>query len=86
MAHMQSINQYSLLIVGLVGAALLAALLYYRRASRRVWMVAGSVVAVIFIAWFAWRPTPSDPSASLEDIKSQIGDGYPVLLEFQSPY
>jgi len=47
------------------------------------WLVLVAVTVILVISYFSLRPSAasSDPP---EEIRSQIGQGMPVLLEFQS--
>jgi hypothetical protein len=45
-----------------------------------------AVVALALLAgWAAVRPTAT-PAAAVSQVRAQIGQGLPVLLELQSPY
>ena len=45
-----------------------------------------AVVALALLAgWAAVRPTAT-PAAAVSEVRAQIGQGLPVLLELQSPY
>lgn len=82
---MQFLNQYSFLLTAVVSIGILAIVLL-RDGVRGSDLVALASLTIGFIAAF-WllRPSPSSVS-SAEQLLSQIGDGRPVLLEFQSPY
>jgi hypothetical protein len=82
---MQIINQYSLIIFGLVGL-IAAALLLMRNGKGRGRLAALAVVVLALLAgWAAVRPTAT-PAAAVSEVRAQIGQGLPVLLELQSPY
>jgi len=82
---MQIINQYSLVIFGLVGLSAVA-LVLARYGKGRGRMALLAVVAVALLAgWLAFRPTAT-PAAAVSQVRAQIGQGLPVLLELQSPY
>ncbi len=82
---MQIINQYSLIIFGLVGLIAMALVLMRSGKGRgRIAMLA--VIALALLAgWVAVRPTAT-PVAAVSQVRAQIGQGLPVLLELQSPY
>lgn len=77
------INQYSFLIFGLAGVLILA-LLLSRTGRQRVTLIALAGVALIAL-WLAVRP-PATPATAVAQVRGQIGQGTPVLLELQSPY
>ncbi len=47
------------------------------------WLVMVGLTAVLAVGYFALRPTQAT-SDQAEEIRAQIGQGTPVLLEFQS--
>ncbi len=77
------INQYSFVIFGLAGVLLLA-LLLGRTNRKRLALIALAGVALIAL-WLAVRPSAT-PAAEVAQVRGQIGQGVPVLLELQSPY
>jgi apolipoprotein N-acyltransferase len=82
---MQIINQYSLIIVGLIGL-IAVALVLMRSGKRRGRMAVLAAIALALLAgWVAVRPTAT-PAAAVSQVRAQIGQGLPVLLELQSPY
>ena len=82
---MQIINQYSLIIFGLVGL-IAVALVLLRSGKGRGRMAVLAVIALALLAgWAAVRPTAT-PAAAVSQVRAQIGQGLPVLLELQSPY
>ena len=82
---MQIINQYSLIIFGLVGL-IVVALVLMRSGTGRGRLALLAVVALALLAgWAAVRPTAT-PAAAVSEVRAQIGQGLPVLLELQSPY
>jgi hypothetical protein len=82
---MQIINQYSLLLGGLIFFSLAAFLLLRRGFNLRA-LISLVVIGFLMVAgWVLMRPTQSAETSSTE-IAAQIGAGTPVLLELQSPY
>ena len=82
---MQIINQYSLIIFGLVGL-IAAALLLMRNGKGRGRVAVLAVVTLALLGgWAAVRPTAT-PAAAVSEVRAQIGQGLPVLIELQSPY
>jgi hypothetical protein len=82
----QFLNQYSFL--WMAGALLLlVVLLLVRRKSKSGAFVALVVVAAALAgAWLLFRPTQTPLMDDAKKVQSMIGQGMPVLLEFQSPY
>jgi hypothetical protein len=82
---MQIINQYSLIIFGLV-VLIAVALVLMRSGKGRGRIAVLAVIALALLAgWVAVRPTAT-PAAAVSQVRAQIGQGLPVLLELQSPY
>lgn len=83
----QIANQYSYVLTGIFLLVLLAGLLAWRRkhfGAREAGLLL-LLVALLAGGWFVLRPKAAQP-ATVEQISAQIGQGKPVLLEFQSPY
>jgi thioredoxin 1 len=80
------VNQYSYVLSAVFLWLLLALLLLRRRAGRRRGaFILGAVALFMLGFWLVVHPVQSgspDPAA----VRSQIGAGMPVLLEFQSPF
>lgn len=83
----QIANQYSYFLMSLVLLLLMAGLLAWRRKGFHLREIGLLIVltVVLVIAWFALRPDVAAPLTT-DQIRAQIGNGKPVLLEFQSPY
>lgn len=82
----QAINQYSLLWLAL-GILGLAALLVFRRRRRATELIGFALVLVALIAiWLVLRPRQTPQVGDAAQIQALIGQGKPVLLEFQSPF
>jgi hypothetical protein len=82
---MQIINQYSLVILGLVGLIAVALVLMRNGNGRGRMAVVAFVALALLAGWVAVRPTAT-PAAAASEVRAQIGQGLPVLLELQSPY
>ena len=81
---MQIINQYSLIIFGLVGL-IAVALVLMRRQGAGAWLCWSLSRWRFLPAGWSVRPTAT-PAAAVSEVRAQIGQGLPVLLELQSPY
>jgi hypothetical protein len=82
---MQIINQYSLIIFGLAGLIAVALVLTRSGKGRGRFAVLAVVALALLVGWAAVRPTAT-PAAAVSEVRAQIGQGLPVLLELQSPY
>ncbi len=82
----QLVNQYSALWIA--GAfVLLVILVLFRQKPKTSDYVALSVVLVgLAVAWILLHPTQTPLMDDAKTVQSMIGQGQPVLLEFQSPY
>lgn len=82
----QLVNQYSALWIA--GAfVLLVALILFRQRPKTSDFVALIVVIIgLALAWILLRPTQTPLMGDAKTVQSMIGQGKPVLLEFQSPY
>jgi hypothetical protein len=80
------INQYSALWIA--GAfLLLVALILFREKPKARDFIALAVVALgLVLAWVMLHPTQTPLMDDAKTVQSMIGQGKPVLLEFQSPY
>lgn len=79
-------NQYSLFLVVLVILGVMGAFLF-RKSPRLPEIIAFIVVLLgLVVAWIVLRPTQTPLSNAAEEVRTRIGSGKPVLLEFQSPY
>jgi hypothetical protein len=47
--------------------------------------VLAAIALALLAGWVAVRPTAT-PAAAVSQVRPQIGQGLPVLLELQSPY
>jgi len=82
---MQLINQYSLLVIGVMGLGLLAFLLLRDGIKKQDIIILGIIVLSSILLWYVWHPR-QDSLQKAEAVQAQIGQGIPVLIEFQSPY
>lgn len=82
----QIANQYSYFVVSLFLLLVMGGLLAWRRKGFHLREIGLLFVLglVLLLGWFALRPVATPVTA--DQIRAQIGNGRPVLLEFQSPY
>ncbi len=80
------INQYSILWIVAILIALVAFLLLRNRPKRQDYLVIGLLLAGLVAGWLILRPLQTPLMDDAARVQAQIGQGTPVLLEFQSPY
>lgn len=83
---MSIINQYSALWIAAVLIAIVAFLILRNRPRRQDLLVIVFLVAGLGTAWLILRPIQTPLMEDAAQVQAQIGQGTPVLLEFQSPY
>jgi hypothetical protein len=79
------INQHSLVIGGVVLLVIVGIVLFRDGAKPGDFAIIGVMLAVMVGGWIVIRPTPTAVSEA-DKIRARIGQGVPVLLEFQSPF
>jgi uncharacterized membrane protein YccC len=82
---MQIINQYSAVWVVAILVVITGALLLRHHPKWPRIVVFGLLVVGMTLAWFILRPRQT-VQLSPSQVQASIGQGIPVLLEFQSPY
>ena len=78
-------NQHSFLLAAAAALLLLAALLLRDGLRPADLLALGALCLGLALAYALLRPGEST-GAQAQDVRRQIGQGRPVLLEFQSPY
>jgi len=82
----QIFNQYSAVWLA-AGLVLLVALVIFRKKPKASELVAlGVVVLGLVLAWISLHPRQTPLMDNAKMVQEMIGQGTPVLLEFQSPY
>jgi hypothetical protein len=82
----QIFNQYSFVFIA-AAVALIAVIFVLSRKPR--WQEAlalGVITSGLVAAWFILHPVQTPLMDNAKIVQSMIGQGKPVLLEFQSPY
>lgn len=79
------INQYSFLIAGAGALVVLAALLFRDGVRSGDFLALGALTLGLALAYALLRPGQGTANAS-DAVRAEIGEGSPVLLEFQSPF
>jgi hypothetical protein len=82
----QLINQYSALWIAGTFLLLVALMLFRQKPKTRDFIALGVVVIGLALAWTLLHPTQTPLMEDAKTVQSMIGQGKPVLLEFQSPY
>jgi len=82
---MPFINQYSFTIIAVIAIVLLAYFLFRKGFEASNLTLVGALILGLVLAFLILRPG-SSTSQDSEEVLSQIGNGQPVLLEFQSNY
>ena len=83
---MNTIQPYSLLIVTALLLAIVAALLFRKKPRLRELLAFAFITIGLAVVYFYIRPTQTVLMGDAADVQALIGQGKPVLLEFQSPY
>ncbi len=83
----QILNQYSALFLAVaLFFAVTVALVRHHRPTLRDFLALGILAGSLFIAWLRLHPVQTPLMEDAQKVQAMIGQGQPVLLEFQSPY
>lgn len=82
----QIFNQYSALWIAAALVLAVAFSLLRHKPGVRDFLALGVVVAGLTVAWLILHPVQTPLMEDAQKVQSMIGQGRPVLLEFQSPY
>jgi hypothetical protein len=82
----QLVNQYSALWIAGAFLLLVALILFREKPKPRDFLALGVVTVGLVLAWIMLHPTQTPLMEDAKTVQSMIGQGKPVLLEFQSPY
>jgi len=82
----QLLNQYSALWIAGAFVLLVALILFREKPKARDFIALGVVILGLVVAWFLMHPTQTPLMGDAKTVQAMIGQGEPVLLEFQSPY
>jgi hypothetical protein len=83
---MQIFNQYSAVWMAAIPVAVAGFFLLRRKPKWPQLLVFGALVLGLGAAWILLHPRQSAQNLSAAEVQAGIGQGTPVLLEFQSPY
>jgi len=82
----QIINQYSALWIAGALVLLVALVIFRHNPKPSEFIALGLVIFGLGLAWFILHPTQTPLMDDAQSVQAMIGQGKPVLLEFQSPY
>jgi len=82
----QLVNQYSALWIAGAFVLLVMLVLFREGPKARDFVALGVVITGLAVAWLLLHPRQTPLMDSSRTVQSMIGQGVPVLLEFQSPY
>ncbi|MFZ5912486.1 MAG: hypothetical protein ACOYYU_20975 [Chloroflexota bacterium] len=83
----QIVNQYSALWIAAALLALVVAItVFSHKPGVRDFLALGVIVAGLATAWMILHPVQTPLMENAQKVQAMIGQGQPVLLEFQSPY
>jgi len=82
----QLVNQYSALWIAGTFLLLVALILFRQKPKSSDFIALGVVILGLAAAWFLLHPTQTPLMDDAKMVNAMIGQGKPVLLEFQSPY
>lgn len=82
----QLINQYSALWMAGALVLLVVLIILRHKPTVRDYIALGVVVVGLALAWVMLHPRQTPLMDDTKMVQDMIGDGKPVLLEFQSPY
>lgn len=79
-------NQYSIILAAGAIFLLAAFVLLSRRPRWQEFLSVGVIGIGLIVAWIVLHPVQTPLMENAQKVQDQIGQGTPVLLEFQSPY
>ena len=82
----QIVNQYSALWMAGALVLLLVLVIFRHKPKTSDYIALGVVVIGLGLAWLMLHPIQTPLMEDAKTVQSMIGQGVPVLLEFQSPY
>jgi len=82
----QIINQYSALWIATTFVLFVALMLFRHKPKISDFVALGVVIVGLALAWVALHPRQTPLMDDAKMVREMIGQGTPVLLEFQSPY
>ena len=82
----QILNQYSALWMAGAFVLLVALVIFRHKPTTGELIALGVMILGLGVAWSLLRPQQTPLMDDAKAVQAMIGQGQPVLLEFQSPY
>jgi len=82
----QLLNQYSALWIASAFILLVVLILFRQNPKVSDFVAMGVVIIGLVLAWITLHPRQTPLMDDAKMVQEMIGQGKPVLLEFQSPY
>ena len=83
---MQIFNQYSAVWIAVFLGVVAGFILLRRKPKWPQFLVFGVLLLGLFVGWVFLHPRQISQGYNATQVQARIGQGMPVLLEFQSPY
>jgi K+-transporting ATPase A subunit len=80
------LNQYSLIWISVLLLIVFGLLLFRQKPGLSHIIAFGVILLGLVYAWIAIHPRQTPLMENAQSVQDMIGNGQPVLLEFQSPY
>ncbi len=80
------LNFYSFIWTSALFLTIMAFVLFRQQRDAQRWLAFSALILALFVAWMVLHPRATPLSANAAQVVAQIGQGTPVLLEFQSPF
>lgn len=82
----QIFNQYSAVFIAAAVLLIAIILVFSRKPRWQDTLALGVITAGLITAWFILHPVQTPLMDDAKMVQAMIGQGKPILLEFQSPY
>ena len=82
----QILNQYSAIFIAAAVLLIAIVFVFSRKPRWQDTLALGVITAGLVAAWFVLHPIQTPLMDDAKMVQEMIGQGKPVLLEFQSPY
>jgi hypothetical protein len=82
----QVFNQYSAVLIAAALMLVAVVFVFSRKPRWQDALALGVIAAGLVTAWFILHPLQTPLMDDAKQVQAMIGQGKPVLLEFQSPY
>jgi len=79
-------NQYSFITMAVVLSLVAGLILLTNKPKWNDYLAFGAIIVGLIAAWSILHPRQTPLMEDAQKVQAMIGQGTPVLLEFQSPY